>query len=108
MGHVGFSPVLIDGEDIGWFGLGLVSVASDQQRKGVGSALIETGLLLLKARGAKGCVVLGDPAYYRRFGFAALPTLRYGDVPAGYFQSLSLCDEPAHSEVAYHPSFGAA
>jgi hypothetical protein len=53
-----------------------VSVDPNCQREGVGSALIEAGLTDLKRQGSKGCVVLGDPAYYRRFGFAVDPDLR--------------------------------
>ena len=29
-------------------------------------------LALLRDRGSKGCVVLGDPGYYGRFGFVAV------------------------------------
>ena len=108
IGHVGFSPVLIDGEDIGWFGLGPVSVSPGLQRSGVGSALIKEGLDKLTSLGAKGCVVLGDPAYYGRFGFSSDHALRYGDVPPEYFQSLVLGGESAVGDVTYHAGFEAA
>lgn len=108
IGHVAFSPVLIDGQDIGWLGLGPVSVSPGLQRGGVGTALIEEGLRLLKRRGASGCVVLGDPNYYRRFGFSSDHGLRYGDIPREYFQSMVLAGDPARGEVAYHPGFEAS
>ena len=108
MGHVGFSPVLIDGMDIGWFGLGPVSVSPSLQRGGVGSALIKTGLGLLESRGANGCVVLGQPDYYGRFGFTSDHALHYGDVPADYFQSLALRGAPANGDVTYHEGFKAS
>jgi putative acetyltransferase len=107
IGHVGFSPVLIDGEDRGWFGLGPVSVSPSVQRSGVGSALIQEGLKVLARDGAQGCVVLGDPAYYGRFGFTSAHALRYGEVPAEYFQSMVLTGEPAAGEVTYHAGFEA-
>lgn len=107
VGHAGFSPVLINGEDIGWFGLGPVSVSPSLQRGGVGSALVREGLQVLTNRGAKGCVVLGDPEYYGRFGFSSDHALRYGDVPAEYFQSLLLTGEPIAGEVTYHVGFEA-
>lgn len=44
VGHVAFSPVLIDGCDYGWFGLGPVSVVPDRQGEGIGSKLINAGL----------------------------------------------------------------
>src|SRR5690348_10587528 len=73
IGHVAFSPVTVDGRSDGWFGLGPVAVEPARQREGTGRALIEAGLATLRDRGSKGCVVLGDPAYYARFGFVADP-----------------------------------
>lgn len=107
IGHVGFSPVMIDGEDIGWYGLGPVSVSPGHQRGGVGSALVKEGLQGLTDRGAQGCVVLGDPEYYGRFGFTSAHALYYGEVPAEYFQSLVLAGAPVAGEVAYHAGFEA-
>src|SRR5690606_18603384 len=69
VGHIAFSPVTISDGNEGWFGLGPVAVAPQRQREGIGAALIEHGLALLRERGSAGCVVLGDPAYYGRFGF---------------------------------------
>ena len=62
---------------------------------------------MLASRGAQGCVVLGDPAYYGRFGFTSDHALSYGDVPAEYFQSLLLSGKPAAGEVTYHAGFEA-
>lgn len=107
VGHVAFSPVRIDGADLGWFGLGPVSVAPARQRQGIGRMLVEAGLVRIEAEGAAGCVVLGDPAYYRRFGFTADPALRYGDVPPPYFQSRRFSGPAAAGGVAYHPGFEA-
>ena len=107
IGHVAFSPVRIDGENLNWFGLGPVSVVPGLQRGGVGTALIEEGLRQLRHRGANGCVVLGEPNYYRRFGFTSDHALRYGDVPPRYFQSKVLAGDPATGEVTYHEGFEA-
>lgn len=73
IGHAAFSPVAIAGRDAGWFGLGPVSVRPDRQGKGTGAALIREGLSRLRDMGAEGCVVLGDPGYYGRLGFAVNP-----------------------------------
>jgi putative acetyltransferase len=108
VGHVAFSPVTIDCKSTGWFGLGPVSVRPDQQGAGIGQALIRHGLDQLRRMGAEGCVVLGDPRYYRRFGFTNDPELRYGDVPPEYFQQLLLKGVTPKGEVAYHPSFDAS
>jgi putative acetyltransferase len=106
LGHVAFSPVTVDGLSDGWFGLGPVAVVPDRQRQGIGTALIEAGLARLRAHGSKGCVVLGEPAYYRRFGFAADPNLRLAGVPAGHFQRLIFKEQPCGGLVEYHPAFG--
>ena len=50
--------------------LGPLCVAPAHQRRGVGGALIEEGARLLAAQGFRWLYVLGDPAYYQRFGFA--------------------------------------
>jgi putative acetyltransferase len=109
IGHCAFSPVTLSTGVPGWYGLGPVSVHPDKQGRGIGQALIEEGLHRLRACHAAGCVVLGDPAYYGRFGFRADPALVLPDVPAEYFQILVLHGPAASGIVAFHPGFyGAA
>lgn len=108
VGHIAFSPVLIDGRAGDWYGLGPVSVAPERQRRGTGGALIREGLERLKAIGAKGCVLLGDPNYYHRFGFIADPDLTYAGGPPEAFQRRVLTGEPARGEVRYHAAFDVA
>jgi putative acetyltransferase len=105
VGHVAFSPVEIDGKSVDWYGLGPVAVRPDQQRQGVGVRLIEAGLDEIKALGARGCVVLGDPAYYSRFGFSADAALQFPGVPHEYFQRLAFGDDKRHGIVRYHSAF---
>lgn len=105
VGHAAFSPVLINNEKSGWFSLGPLAVRPDRQRSGVGQMLIRSGIELLRERQARGCVVLGDPAYYRRFGFRSDPRLCYADVPPGYFQQLSFDQEQPAGAFTYHPAF---
>lgn len=59
-GHVGTAPVL---------GLGPLGVHPDHQRRGVGTALMHAVLGAADARNEPLVALLGDPAYYRRFGF---------------------------------------
>ena len=106
VGHAAFSPITIDGADRGWFGLGPVSVRPDRQRRGIGAALIREGLDRLAGLGARGCVVLGDPGYYGRFGFEADPALRPGGAPARFFQRLVIVPPAPAGEVRFHPAFG--
>lgn len=105
IGHAAFSPVLIAGRDQGWFGLGPVSVLPGRQRLGIGRALVDEGLQHLKAIKAKGCVVLGDPAYYSRFGFTADDRLCFAGVPPEYFMSLAFTAGVPSGEVTYAPPF---
>lgn len=108
VGHVAFSPVRINGATNDWHGLGPVSVLPERQGGGIGQALVRDGLRRLRSADAAGCVVLGDPAYYGRFGFEYDPDLYYGDAPPGYFQRLALSGAPPKGEVTYHPAFEAS
>lgn len=108
VGHVALSPVRIDGQPSDWYGLGPVSVAPEIQRRGVGSALIAEGLDRLRELKAGGCVLLGDPNYYRRFGFVSVPTLTHRGKPNAYFQSLALRAPPRKGDVSFHPAFDAS
>ena len=107
IGHVAVSPVAISGGAEGWYGLGPVSVAPERQGHGVGSELIWLALTELRRLGAAGCVVLGEPSYYSRFGFKAEPLLVLPDVPAGYFQAIAFNGSVPSGTVSYHESFAA-
>ncbi len=105
VGHVAFSPVIMSDGSREWYGLGPVSVAPAHQRQGIGQALLLEGLRLLRARGAQGCVLVGEPGYYHRFGFRRLPNLGVDDVPAKYVLALPLgTDEPSGTAV-FHAAF---
>jgi putative acetyltransferase len=105
VGHVAFSPVTIGAQDLAWCGLGPVSVMPAHRRSGIGSALIRSGLRHLRERGVAGCVVLGDPAYYSRFGFAPHAGLVYPGPPAKHFMASALEGVVPIGEVKYHPAF---
>ncbi len=105
VGHVAFSPVRINGELSDWYGLGPVSVWPDRQRRGVGQAQNREGLRRLQSMGAGGCVLLGDPAYYARFGFENDPDLHHAGAPPWAFQCLTLNGPRPRGEVDFHPAF---
>ena len=69
--------------------------------------LMEQALSALRELGANGCVVLGDPKYYGRFGFKPESALVLPDVPPEYFQAISFCGEVPVGTVVYHESFSA-
>lgn len=113
VGHCAFSLVTADPVIKGAaLGLAPVSVAPARQRSGIGAALIETGLDICKTRGASLMVVLGEPAYYSRFGFrpGARQNMSWAALDAGdAFQIIDwagLGDTPRR--IHYHPLFSAA
>ena len=87
VGHVAFSPVSAGGT-----GLAPVAVLEAHRRRGIAARLIEAGLAECRARGIGWAVVLGEPAYYRRFGFRAASAFGLSDEYGGgeAFQALEL------------------
>jgi putative acetyltransferase len=70
VGSIIFSSVRIPGSESGpSYILAPLAVAPKMQGMGVGRQLIESGLIVLRKRGAELVFVLGDPRYYGRFGF---------------------------------------
>lgn len=107
VGHVAVSPVTISDGSPGWYGLGPISVSPAYQRQGIGTLLMNGAISALRAGKAAGCVLLGDPAYYRRFGFRSCPQLALPGVPPAYFQELNLGDVRPTGTVSYHTAFHA-
>jgi putative acetyltransferase len=131
VGHVLFSPVEIEGEvaaaagalpartaavsrPIDALALAPVAVTPEWQRRGVGSALIRTGLEASRRAGHGIVIVLGHAAYYPRFGF--VPASRHGitapfPVPDEAFMVLCLTRgalDGVMGRVKYPPCFLAA
>jgi putative acetyltransferase len=109
VGHILFSPVVSSGAE--GLGLGPMAVTPEQQRRGVGGALIEAALVRLRAAGCPFVVVLGHHDYYTRFGF--VPASRHGlrcewDVPDDAFM-VHVLDPGATAAVTglvrYRPEF---
>jgi putative acetyltransferase len=107
IGHVAFSPASIDGRD-GWVALGPLSVTPELQGRGIGGRLVRKGLTEMRGLGVKGCVLIGDPAYYERFGFEGNGALSYRDVPRPYVQWLSFGSDAPSGPVQFAPAFESA
>ena len=107
-GHIAFSPVSIGSGESGWYGLGPIGVWPQHQRQGVGTALVTDGLSRLEGLGARGCVLLGGPAFYGRFGFVSDPALTYRGLPARFVQRLVIAPPVPQGEITYHPAFDLA
>ena len=89
VGHVAFSPATIGDASKDWFGLGPVAVSPDVQKQGIGQRLIKEGLAQLRAQGALGCLLTGDPNYYSRFGFVGDCGITYDGLDATFVQALA-------------------
>lgn len=105
LGHVALSPVKISDGTEGWYGLGPISVAPSEQGRGIGTQLMHAALDELKGIGANGCVLLGEPAYYQRFGFKPVAGLLLPGVPPEYFQAVKFKGTYPQGAVTYHESF---
>ncbi|MDP1604985.1 MAG: N-acetyltransferase, partial [Legionella sp.] len=80
-----------------------LAVAPSRQRDGIGSELTREGLAQLRSLGESIVFVLGDPVYYRRFGFTAEAASGYGSTYTGaHFMGLTLnVSAPPHGRVRY-------
>lgn len=105
VGHIAFSPVAISDGSSDWYGIGPLSVLPEFQGRGIGKALVNEGLSLLKGLGARGCVLVGDPGYYARFGFKNSPELIYEGIPQEYFLLLAFKKSAPRGVVVFHEAF---
>jgi putative acetyltransferase len=117
VGHIQFSPVVIEHEGgaIEGIGLGPMAVLPDYQRKGFGSALVEAGIKALIDRSYPFVIVLGHPDYYPRFGFEPASghaiSYQWPGIPDGVFM-VRILDEGVmrnvHGQARYLEAFGEA
>jgi putative acetyltransferase len=114
VGQILFSPVAIASTHrrLEALGLGPMAVLPAYQRQGIGSQLVHDGLKTCRDTGHAIVVVLGHPAFYRRFGFT--PAIGYGirsefDVTQEVFMLLELRGGAASGGggvALYQPEFG--
>ena len=95
VGHILFSPAVIEGKHGKLVGTGLapLAVLPEYQRKGIGTQLMHTAIARIKEGVCPYIIVIGHPEYYPRFGFE--PADRFGisiegDVPDEAFMILIL------------------
>lgn len=112
-GHLVLTPVTLATGSGDRRGLGLapMAVLPQHQKKGVGGALLRAAIEGARERGEEFIVVLGEPAYYERFGFRrAAPVLRWrSEQYDPYFLVLTLRgEEPSLAgTITYHPAIEA-
>ena len=71
VGHVLFSPVTLAAPQgpVAGMGLGQLAVDPPRQNTGIGTALAEHGIAMLRDWGCPFVIVIGHAKYYPRFGF---------------------------------------
>ena len=116
VGHVLLSDVALHGPGLSPRGTGLapLAVRPALQRRGIGAALMRAAIADAREAGYGFMVLLGDPAYYRRFGFRTAATLGLAcefEAPEEAFMALELAPGAlagAGGLVRYEPEFDAA
>jgi putative acetyltransferase len=102
IGHINFTFCNVEGEERKVALLAPLAVTPALQKQGIGSRLIQTGFEKLKKAGIAHIFVLGDPAYYGRFGFRTEDRIATPyPLPTewrGAWQSVKLIDEDAPIE----------
>jgi putative acetyltransferase len=105
VGHIAFSPITISDGTKDWYGMGPVSVLPNYQKQGIGKALINEGLSLLKDMGAQGCALVGPPDYYKKFGFRNYLEMIHGGIPQEVFLALPFTEKIPEGIVVFHEAF---
>lgn len=114
VGHVMLSPSLLDAPAklVEVLVLSPLAVTPEHQKRGIGSALVQSGLAAVREQGFPLVFLEGSPDYYGRFGFKPgrelnfrRPSLR---IPERAFQVIPLgesCDSPLSGTLVYSEIF---
>jgi putative acetyltransferase len=108
VGHVLFSRLTVETRNRSFAAVALapLAVSPDAQGKGVGAALVEEAHRRLRGAGETLSVVLGEPAYYGRFGYAHEHAKNFeSDYQCEALQAISWGEAPATGRLVYAPAF---
>ncbi|MEP7453170.1 N-acetyltransferase [Phyllobacterium sp. SB3] len=108
VGHILFSRVKVTGDcACDAVALAPLAVLPDFQNRGAGSLLIQTAHQKLADQGETLSLVLGEPAYYRKFGYSHQRAAGFESIYQGeYLQALAFADAPSTGILLYAPAFG--
>lgn len=108
VGHILFSRLKVETGNgtVDAVALAPLAVQPQRQKTKVGTALIENGHHLLREAGETLSVVLGDPAYYGRFGYTHDRAAGFDSDYQGYaLQALAWGDAPISGRLVYAKAF---
>jgi putative acetyltransferase len=106
VGHVAFSPAKAEDGVPNWFALGPVSVLPDRQGQGIGGQIIREGIKQLTEQNAAGIILVGNPKYYKQFGFVVSPAIAPSGQPKEYFMVLPISVDAPKCVIDFHSLFG--
>lgn len=105
VGHAAFSAAILSTGEAGWETLGPIAVLPERHGQGIARAMLAEAERILRARGAKGIVLLGDPAIYARLGFTRDTPLHVDGPLAAYFHARHFVHEVPAAAVTFAPAF---
>lgn len=105
VGHAAFSAAILSTGDRGWETLGPIAVLPECQARGIARAMLAEAERILRARGAKGIVLLGDPALYARLGFTRDTPLHVNGPLAEYFHARAFVAAVPAASITFAPAF---
>ncbi|TPM40104.1 N-acetyltransferase [Mesorhizobium sp. B2-3-4] len=110
VGHILFSRLFVQsgGKSFAAVALAPLAVEPSFHGSGIGGALIREGHIRLKEAGETLAVVLGDPAYYGRFGYSHARAEKFESQYQGEaLQALAWGDAPEAGRLVYASAFTA-
>ncbi|WP_269930923.1 GNAT family N-acetyltransferase [Aminobacter sp. HY435] len=111
VGHILFSRLYVQngGKTVPAVALAPLAVEPDFHGTGIGGALVREAHIRLKDAGETLAVVLGDPAYYGRFGYSHERAAQFeSDYQCDALQAQAWGDAPATGKLVYASAFGTA
>ncbi|WP_457941039.1 GNAT family N-acetyltransferase [Mesorhizobium sp. 10J20-29] len=110
VGHILFSRLYVEhaGREFPAVALAPLAVEPAMHGSGIGGALVREAHLRLKQAGETLAIVLGDPAYYSRFGYERQRASGFeSDYQCDALQALAWGEAPEAGKLVYATAFGA-
>jgi putative acetyltransferase len=109
VGHVLFSRLYVEdgGREFPAVALAPLAVEPSMHRSGIGGALVREAHVRLRQAGETLAIVLGEPAYYGRFGYAHERASGFeSDYQCDALQALAWGEAPETGKLVYATAFG--